>query len=185
MEPDGNPGSQPALPARLMRRARLALEIAMALFVFAMMVLTFADVVGRYIFSAPIPGAFEIIEFIMALVIFCGLPLVTILGGHITVSLLDGLVPNRLVWYQRLFIYLFSIGVAVFLTATLWNQAAVLRESEMATVFLDLPLAPLVTIIAVLSAVALAVLCGQAIRHAISGRSAEQGRGADSGSGAD
>ena len=55
----------------------------------------------------------------------------------------------------------------------------------MATVFLDLPLAPLVTIIAVLSAVALAVLCGQAIRHAISDRSAEQGRGTDSGPGAD
>lgn len=176
MEPEGTPVSQPALPARLMRRARLSLEVAMAFFVFAMMVLTFADVVGRYIFSAPIPGAFEIIEFIMALVIFCGLPLVTILGGHITVSLLDGFIPKGLVWYQRLFIYLFSIGVAVFLTAALWNQARVLGESGMATVFLDLPIAPLVTVITVLSAVALAILCGQAIRHALSDRSGGRDR---------
>ena len=51
-------------------RLDFALKIIMAVFLFVMMVLTAADVIGRYVFNAPISGAFEIVQYLMALVVF-------------------------------------------------------------------------------------------------------------------
>ena len=45
-----------------------------ALPVALIMVLTFADVLGRYVFSSPLRGSVELIEYAMALVIFTALP---------------------------------------------------------------------------------------------------------------
>ena len=63
-----------------------------ALPVALIVVLTFADVLGRYLFSSPLRGSVELIENAMALVIFTALPLVTRSRGHVSVSLIDGLV---------------------------------------------------------------------------------------------
>lgn len=62
-----------------------------ALPVALIVVLTFADVLGRYVFSSPVRGSLEMIEFAMALVIFTALPLVTRQREHVTVSLIDGM----------------------------------------------------------------------------------------------
>ena len=66
-----------------------ALGVLMAIPVALIVVLTFVDVFGRYVFSAPLRGSIEIIEQAMALVIFAALPLVTRHRGHISVGLLD------------------------------------------------------------------------------------------------
>ena len=42
-------------------------------FLVAMMLLTTADVIGRYFFNRPIAGAYELTEFIMVIVVFLGL----------------------------------------------------------------------------------------------------------------
>lgn len=66
---------------------------AFALFV--MMVLTFADVTLRSIASAPIPGAAELTEILLAIVVFVTLPLVTLTDRQISVDLLDHLMSAR------------------------------------------------------------------------------------------
>ena len=50
---------------------------------FAIMALTFFDVIGRKIVSQSIPGAFEITELLMVAVIFAALPLVSERGEHV------------------------------------------------------------------------------------------------------
>jgi TRAP-type C4-dicarboxylate transport system permease small subunit len=82
---------------------RRAVETVMALILMAMVALTFADVIGRRIFGAPIYGAHDITEHLMALVVFCGLPLVTAAGAHLTIDLFDRLIGQRwMVWWRAL-----------------------------------------------------------------------------------
>ena len=53
------------------------LGIAASALLLMMMVLTFADVVARYLLNRPIRGAFEITELTLLVLIFAGLPLVS------------------------------------------------------------------------------------------------------------
>ncbi|MFK7962404.1 MAG: TRAP transporter small permease [Burkholderiaceae bacterium] len=75
---------------------------------FAMMMLTFADVIGRYFFASPVPAAYELISLIMPLIIFCALPYVNLTQGHVTIDLLDGFVPGGLLRWQMLLVHLVS-----------------------------------------------------------------------------
>lgn len=59
---------------------------------FAMMVLTFADVTSRK-FWVSIPGSLEITELLMLVVIFVGLPLASLKGEHVFFDLLDQFLP--------------------------------------------------------------------------------------------
>lgn len=82
---------------------RRAVETVMAIFLMAMVALTFADVIGRRLFGAPVYGAHDITEHLMALVIFCGLPLVTVAGAHLTIDLFDRLIGRAWMgWWRAL-----------------------------------------------------------------------------------
>lgn len=68
--------------------ARLLLGAA-ALILLAMLLLTCADVIGRYLLNAPVNGKTELTRFMMAGLIACSLPVIGVTGGHISVDLLD------------------------------------------------------------------------------------------------
>jgi len=61
-----------------------------------MAVLTFIDVVGREVFSRPVPGGYEIIQVLMAIGVFFSMPLVALHKGHVTVDLFRQIFPARL-----------------------------------------------------------------------------------------
>ena len=79
----------------LSRRAadRLARLGAFALAI--MMLLTFADVIGRYFFDAPIVGTVEITELLMGLIIYTGVGMTTFARGHIQVDIVVGYLSPR------------------------------------------------------------------------------------------
>lgn len=54
-----------------------------------MLLLTVADVVGRYVVSRPVPGVIELVQYTMVLVVFAGLPVVTQRQAHVSVALFD------------------------------------------------------------------------------------------------
>src|SRR5689334_20058736 len=60
-----------------------------------MMVLTFADVVARYLFNRPIRGGFEVTELLLLVLIFAGLPLCSPAGEHVSIDFIDGVLPPR------------------------------------------------------------------------------------------
>ena len=66
-----------------------------ALVLFAMMVLTFIDVVMRDLMASPVHGAFEITELLLVVLIFAGLPLVSRAGEHVTLDTLDPVFKDR------------------------------------------------------------------------------------------
>ncbi|NKX44597.1 TRAP transporter small permease [Roseicyclus persicicus] len=94
---------------------RRAVETVMAVFLMAMVALTFADVIGRRLFAAPIYGAHDITEHLMALVVFCGLPLVTAAGAHLTIDLLDRLVAQRWMGWWRALTAVLVVGLLALL----------------------------------------------------------------------
>ncbi len=110
------------LPRGLTGPARV-LAVVACLVLFTMMVLTFVDVVGRYVFLAPVPAAYEIVSLMMPAIIFCALPLTMLREGHVTVDLLDAFIPDGAARLQGLVVNLISTGALGLLTWRLGVKA--------------------------------------------------------------
>lgn len=82
--------------------------------------LTVVDVIGRYWFSAPVTGAFELTQLMLAALVFAALPLTTLAGEHVEVDMAYGLAPAPIKAAMRLFGALLSAGV---LGAIAWRLA--------------------------------------------------------------
>jgi TRAP-type C4-dicarboxylate transport system permease small subunit len=76
-------------------RADAALGVAASTILFALMLLTFVDVVGRYLFNRPLRGGFELTELLLLVLIFAGLPLVSRADEHVTMDFIDRLLGAR------------------------------------------------------------------------------------------
>jgi|TARA_B100000959_G_scaffold236794_1_gene255813 TRAP-type C4-dicarboxylate transport system permease small subunit len=138
------------------------------LVLFAMMVLTFVDVWARYGFNAPIPGGFEITEYLLVILIYAALPLVTARDEHVTVDVLDSLIPEAITRIQRHFMNLLAGLVLCFLTWRLWVKAGQSIEDNMITTDLEMPLAPLIYFMSILAGItALAFLIKAVIPEAL------------------
>ncbi|HBT33667.1 MAG TPA: hypothetical protein DEB15_13005 [Pusillimonas sp.] len=70
-----------------LQKTRKSIELFLIGALLAMVFLTFADVIGRRFFGAPIYGAHDLTEHLMALIVFSGLPLLTSARGHLVVDL--------------------------------------------------------------------------------------------------
>jgi TRAP-type C4-dicarboxylate transport system permease small subunit len=68
---------------------------------FGIMWLTLFDVSGRKLLSESIPGSLELTELLMVVVIFAGLPLVSLRGEHVVFDSLDAFMPAGLLRAQR------------------------------------------------------------------------------------
>jgi TRAP-type C4-dicarboxylate transport system permease small subunit len=75
--------------------AEAILGIAASAILMAMMLLTVADVVARYVFNRPLRGAFEVTELLLVVLIFAGLPLVSYSGEHALMDFVDRLLGVR------------------------------------------------------------------------------------------
>lgn len=75
----------------LLRRASALPVLVASAALFALMAMTFTDVVLRSAADAPIQAATEITRILMAIIVFSVLPVVTARNGHIAVDLTDGL----------------------------------------------------------------------------------------------
>ncbi len=125
---------------------------------FFMMALTFADVVGRYIFNSPITGALELTEFSMAIVIFLGLTLLSTDEGHVTVDLFDNFIPARIKVIQTIIVNIASAIIMGVISWQLWVKAAETADYGDTTQFLRMPLAPLIYFMAIMTGIASVVM---------------------------
>jgi TRAP-type C4-dicarboxylate transport system permease small subunit len=108
-----------------------------------MMALTCVDVVGRYFFNRPVPGGLEMIEILVAATVFSALPLVTLREEHVTVDLLDAIVPDWLLRVQHVAAYLAAAIVSGALAWQLLVRANRMLGYGDTTAVLKLTLYPL------------------------------------------
>lgn len=140
-------GGQPPRSARFAlfaRRFEAALGFVVGAVLFVMMLLTFADVMGRYLFNYPVPGSFEITEILMAMLIFAGLPLVSRREEHVTVDLVDHVVRPRARRALRLVVELASGLLLLGLAYLMWRKAQKIAAYGDTTTVLQIHYAPFV-----------------------------------------
>lgn len=129
---------------------------------FAMMVLTFVDVVGRYFFDFPVPGGFEITEIMLASLVFAGIPLMTMTREHITVDLFDKFMPRAVEHIRTGLISLFCSVMMGTICVQLWNRGQDALEYGDTSAILLIPLAPMTFFMCVMSGVATLVFLAHA-----------------------
>ena len=78
-----------------------------------MVIVTCIDVVGRYFFSAPLLGAHEMITLAMGIMIFLGIPLVTVSREHLSIELLGNFLGTRGRRYQQIVVNI--VGALTFI----------------------------------------------------------------------
>ena len=144
--------------ARLITRLNRVLALIMAVVLFAMMSLVTVDVFGRYLFNTPVKGGFEIVQFMLAVVIFVSLPLITWENGHVTVSIFEGFFERRFTQIQKIFVLLVSALSLTLITWRMWAQGNDLVEGQQITGFLEWPIAPIAYFMSGLTAIALAIV---------------------------
>lgn len=123
----------------LKRVATIPVFIASAA-LFALMVMTFADVTLRSAFNAPIEAATELTRIFMAVIVFSVMPAATATGQHISVDLTDGIFErlNLSRWRDGV-IYLLC-GVMMFWPLQrVWILAERLRDYGDVTQYLAIP----------------------------------------------
>jgi TRAP-type C4-dicarboxylate transport system permease small subunit len=105
------------------RRVDALLGIAASSLLLVMMLLTFVDVVGRYVLNRPIRGGFEITELLLLVLIFAGLPLVSHADEHITMDFIDRVLGERArLWLDRA-VHVFVAACMFFMAWQLWIKA--------------------------------------------------------------
>jgi TRAP-type C4-dicarboxylate transport system permease small subunit len=127
------------------------LDITCAILLILMMLITTSDVVGRYLLHAPLQGAFESNELLLYVVVFVALPRVTWQNRHLTVSLIDNLLGSSAKRIQHIVVNGISGTILLILSWRLWIQATQIAEYGDRSNALNIPLAPLAFIVAVLT----------------------------------
>lgn len=126
------------------------LDLVSAFFLMLMMLVTCIDVIGRYLFQSPLSGAYESNELMLLIVVFIALPRVSWQGKHLTVSLIDGLLTSRSLRLQDITISLVSAVILAVFAQALWQHAIQLADYGDMSNTLNVPLAPLAYLVAVL-----------------------------------
>ena len=133
------------------------LGIAASALLMMMMVLTFADVVARYLINRPIRGGFEITELTLLVLIFAGLPLVSHADEHVTMDFIDRILPPRLrVPWVRL-MHAIIAAIMFFLGWQVWIKATRIASYGDTTEVLSITIGPFVYFMAMMIALTGAV----------------------------
>lgn len=124
-----------------------------AVALFAIMALTLVDVSGRKVLSQSVPGSLEMTELLMVVVIFAGLPLVSLAGEHIVFDSLDSVLPRAVRRVQGVLVDLACAAGLLGLAWVMWAKAGDMAGYGETTAQLKLAKAPFVYGMSVLCAV--------------------------------
>ena len=119
-----------------------------------MMTLTFVDVVARYVFNRPLRGAFEVTELLLVVLIFGGLPLVSLADEHVTMDFIDRLLGarGRDLWQRA--VQVLCAALMFLLTWLVWIKANRIAAYGDATDVLRIVYGPFVYFMALMIALA-------------------------------
>ena len=122
-----------------------------AVLLFAMMALGFSDVVLRYLFNSPIYGALPVMGFLLGLVVFTSLPLISISEQHITVDLFERAFVGRFGVAVRWFVVVTNIVATAFIAERMASFAISRRAMGQMSDMIDIELWPFAFAFSILS----------------------------------
>lgn len=110
-------------PSAWERRFDAVLGVASSVLLVGMMLLTFVDVVARYLLNRPIRGGFEVTELLLLVLIFAGLPLVSHADEHVTMDFIDRILPPAALRVLVRVVHALCAAVMFFLAWQVWIKA--------------------------------------------------------------
>lgn len=126
----------------LERLLRWSSALMAAVALFTIMWLTLVDVTGRKFFDHSLPGGLELTEFLMVIVIFGALPLVSWRGEHVVFDSFDHLIPP---WVRDIQSRVVELVCSLTFAGLAWlmaQRAGRFAEYGDTTVHLQLSIAP-------------------------------------------
>lgn len=87
-----------------------------ALFIFALMLVGIAQVLGRTLFNAPVPAYIDLVELSMATFAFLGISYCQRLGGHVRMDWLVKMVGGQAHWAMEIMSTLIALAIIGVLT---------------------------------------------------------------------
>lgn len=140
------------------------LAVFSGIILIALIGLTFSDVILRYIFSAPIFGARDLLEMGMVLVISLAFPFTWRAGGHIVVDLIPDYGLKVLTVARDVAVRLIGVVIFGLLAWRAWIRSGDAVLFNEATNMIELPFSPFFIILAVGAALQGIVLCVEIYR---------------------
>ncbi len=131
------------------------------------MVLTFCDVIGRYVFNAPIVGTVEVTELLMGMMVYLAVGLTTHARGHIQVDIIIDRLPVRVQAILNVLTLAISIVLVSLVCWHLWLRAGVAVEKNDLTQIWEWPIWPAAYVMAAASLLivtSMLLQLGQAVR---------------------
>lgn len=135
-----------------------------ALALFAMMLLTFADVVSRKFLGGSVTGAVELTELAMLTMIFFALPLASLAGEHIVFDLLDRALPAALLRWQQALAHALTGLIFGGAAWVVWQRSWRTAEMGDVTATLEIRLAPFHQMVAAMLLITALVHLALAVR---------------------
>lgn len=124
-------------------KIRRVVEHILVVLMTLMVTLTFLDVLGRRLIGKPVFGAHDLTEHLMALLVFTGLPLLTLAAMHLKVDLFDKvLLQPRFAWWLKITVLL-TAAVFALMCWTLAGKALDASSFSEVSQGLNIPRAPL------------------------------------------
>ena len=133
-----------------------ALVVFASIVLFVIMWLTVVDVILRYN-NISITGLFEVIEVLMGILVFAGVPIITAKDGHVAVTILDTFVGRRLRLVQKISVNLICVTVLSTFAWLLWVKADGLAGYNDVTLFARIPLAPVCYFMSVMTFISIPI----------------------------
>lgn len=109
---------------RLLALSRRILQWLTGSLLVVLMLLTFVDVIGRYFLGQPVPGGHVLVQCLVCLLVFTGLPLVVLDDEHLRVRLLDRrMTPGQRKWRDFGVKIVIVVALAVLAGQMFWQTA--------------------------------------------------------------
>ncbi len=109
--------------------------------IFVSIAINFANIAGRYLFSAPVLWAEEILNYLMVWSVFLGAVLVTWEGRHIKMDLLSVRIPSPAREIVNAIAVAVFAAVCTFMVVQSWTATRVAMQIEQRSVAAEIPMA--------------------------------------------
>jgi TRAP-type C4-dicarboxylate transport system permease small subunit len=107
-----------------------------------LMLLSAADVIGRFFFDKPITGTYEISTIMMGAVVLLGWAYTQRSGGHVTVDMFYDKFPQKMKWITTLIVLVLSLALFITITWKSWIVAMNYTADGRTFKVLDAPSGP-------------------------------------------
>jgi TRAP-type C4-dicarboxylate transport system permease small subunit len=136
----------------------------------ACMVLVVSDVVKGKVTGIPIPGTYETVELIAAVVMSMGISYLTFVRGHVWVGIIVDRFRPRTQAIFDIVNGVISLGITILLTRSMFLTASYSHRAGEMTQSLEIPLYPFIYVIAASLTVTCVVLIRDVVKAAITAK---------------